>query len=674
MMKKRRIDMSKISNPNRHIEEYLNEYIEFDKPGFAVLITGSWGCGKTYFIDHYISEVNAEKRKRFVRISLNGTRDTADICGQILIQLCTSKLSKAIPLVGKIVAGASKFFNVDGIISAQDLVNLESKELAPKILIIDDLERCGLPISETLGFLNSFIETHGLKVVLLGYEEEIVPDDFSMATAAESKEESEKEDKGTCSREQARYRRIREKVIGKTFVIEEHAEAVVPSLIENQPEFLKSVLQNNCSTLISIVQITANDKRDEYNYRALQHTLRDFHLLCKKINAEYLDHPALMRDLLHTFCAIGYEIQLGKLVPSEILDEKYCFPEILDPKTPKAGETKIDVLLERHSIKINDIILGKTLLAQIFDNKAISDTSINEALGNSVYFYKEKTFADYVSLWYWRDQEDEDAAEIVKRVRDGLAEYRYTIPGEILHLFDSLLALSANSAIPESKEDILSMGKKYVEHLAATEKLLISSEHDDIDDLLVFGHGGLGYFSKETPEFQAIGNLLYELGKETVRKKQIADLPNILKELATNTGEVCGRLSQGDLRTVDVFKEVTPDEFFEALMKIPNRKKSQVAFMLKNRYGHADVNPHVFRNEFEFLKNLDRIIQLHLKSAPAYTPSVEMLKFIRRDYLAPALEKVRRFVEEGGKVHANCTSDVESVSASAPETQLHEDR
>lgn len=666
MMQKRRIDMSKISNPNRHIEEYLNEYIEFDKPGFAVLITGSWGCGKTYFIDHYISGVNAEKRKRFVRISLNGTRDTADICGQILIQLCTSKLSKVVPLVGKIVAGASKYFNVDGIISAKDLIDLESKKLSPKILIIDDLERCGLPISETLGFLNSFIETHGLKVILLGYEEEIVPDDFFMANAAESKEESEKEDKETCSREQARYRRIREKVIGKTFVIEEHAEAVVPSLIENQPEVLKSVLQNNWSTLISIVQIAANHKRKEYNYRALQHTLRDFHLLCKKINSKYLDHPALIRDLLHTFCAIGYEIQLGKLVPSDIMDEKYSFPEILGPKTTQPRVPKIDALLERHSIKVNDIILGKTLLAQIFDNKAISDTSLNEALGNSVYFYKEKTPADFVSLWYWRDQEDEEAAEIVKRVRDGLAEYRYKIPGEILHLFDSLLALSANSAIPESKEDILLMAKNYIEHLALDDNFRIEDEHDDIDNLLVFGHGGLGYFSKETPEFQAIGHLLYEIGKETVRKKKIADLSNILKELAMNTGEVCSRLSQGDLLTIDVFKEISPKKFFEALMKIPNRKKGQVAFMLQNRYGYPDVNAHVCRNEFGFLENLDRMIVSHLNSAPVYTPSVEMLKLIRKGYLGPALEKVRSFLGRESEVHEQCKPKGEFVLALAP--------
>lgn len=43
-----------LGGDNQHITEYLDYYV-FDKkePEFAVLLTGKWGIGKTYYIDAY---------------------------------------------------------------------------------------------------------------------------------------------------------------------------------------------------------------------------------------------------------------------------------------------------------------------------------------------------------------------------------------------------------------------------------------------------------------------------------------------------------------------------------------------------------------------------------------------------------------------------------------------
>ena len=39
---------------NRHIEKYLDHYLEITTPDYAVMLKGEWGCGKTYFIKKYI--------------------------------------------------------------------------------------------------------------------------------------------------------------------------------------------------------------------------------------------------------------------------------------------------------------------------------------------------------------------------------------------------------------------------------------------------------------------------------------------------------------------------------------------------------------------------------------------------------------------------------------------
>ena len=35
---------------NTQLISYLDEYLQMQTPQFAVMITGKWGCGKTYFI------------------------------------------------------------------------------------------------------------------------------------------------------------------------------------------------------------------------------------------------------------------------------------------------------------------------------------------------------------------------------------------------------------------------------------------------------------------------------------------------------------------------------------------------------------------------------------------------------------------------------------------------
>lgn len=37
---------------NKHIIDYLNDYIQMSAPRYAVLLKGKWGCGKTYFIQN----------------------------------------------------------------------------------------------------------------------------------------------------------------------------------------------------------------------------------------------------------------------------------------------------------------------------------------------------------------------------------------------------------------------------------------------------------------------------------------------------------------------------------------------------------------------------------------------------------------------------------------------
>ena len=49
---------------NDYIIEYLDYYINLENPQYAVLLTGKWGCGKTYFIKKLIEKWKESKESK----------------------------------------------------------------------------------------------------------------------------------------------------------------------------------------------------------------------------------------------------------------------------------------------------------------------------------------------------------------------------------------------------------------------------------------------------------------------------------------------------------------------------------------------------------------------------------------------------------------------------------
>ena len=42
--------------PKTHLESYLEYYLSLESPGFAVLVKGPWGTGKTFQVKKFIPE------------------------------------------------------------------------------------------------------------------------------------------------------------------------------------------------------------------------------------------------------------------------------------------------------------------------------------------------------------------------------------------------------------------------------------------------------------------------------------------------------------------------------------------------------------------------------------------------------------------------------------------
>lgn len=167
-------------------------YLEDRENTYALMLTGEWGCGKTYFVKHALTEnlESGESRHPVVVASAYGVKDLAELCGAIeagFISKCAigragsgEKSRKdslvefakdtGVSFLGKKIRELEKKAGVDLKMAPLNAVNLI---IGPEaLLIIDDVERCDMGLRELLGAVDHLVVGCGKKVILVCNEDE----------------------------------------------------------------------------------------------------------------------------------------------------------------------------------------------------------------------------------------------------------------------------------------------------------------------------------------------------------------------------------------------------------------------------------------------------------------------------------------------------------------------
>jgi predicted ATPase len=91
---------------NSHVETYLDYYFSLPHaPGFAVLLKGKWGSGKTWFINKYCEKFkdNKDNKQKCLYISLYGMTAFSEIEDAFFQQLHPVLSLKGMAITGKIL-------------------------------------------------------------------------------------------------------------------------------------------------------------------------------------------------------------------------------------------------------------------------------------------------------------------------------------------------------------------------------------------------------------------------------------------------------------------------------------------------------------------------------------------------------------------------------------------
>lgn len=267
------------------LNQYIKHYIEKDLSKSAIMISGEWGSGKSFYIDHTLKPYLEENNHKCIVISLYGLSEIAELSKSIYIEKRVKKLqlnseagNTGLIIGTTIVKGITGYFGVDLTVREAKLKKLYNAiNLKGTVIILEDVERTKINLFELFGFVNSLVEQEGVKVLLVTNEKELIEYEPINVDNQEERKFSELMDRITDNAnriytdETKHYLRIKEKTISDTLIFENNQQDVVIQILSEFDE-LKKHTMNSEKVANEIIEIM--DYYRIHNFRVLKYALQ----------------------------------------------------------------------------------------------------------------------------------------------------------------------------------------------------------------------------------------------------------------------------------------------------------------------------------------------------------------------------------------------------------------
>lgn len=644
-----------MENSNKHIEDYLNEYLQIEKPGFAVLIKGAWGSGKTYFVKNYIEHQLKPNNKELkpIYISLFGVSSKEEIDSRIyeavhnLINKPVSKLAfgvaKTATLIGcNILGGAAAQEAASRIIGESKKIGKFLKECKDNyVLFFDDCERASVDLVELFGFVNPFVEDDGLHCILIADEAAWI-DQFKQQSVVQknvyeikpSENKSNKirnlkyqiEEVNECEKVRS-LKLIKEKVIGKEFTVRTDVEDVLNQWLDKSKgidqinERTKKILRKNKSLLSRIVSFSGVS-----NYRAIRYSLLDFDLFIggsgNKFNIpdNLLCKQEFNELLVADFFCIHYSFYLGNLTNTDIGKET---PAIVHIAAYMNKDSNIDVpatAWEKHSelysiiprLSVNTGSYGKKWFDVWKDwlTKSQYDVEyVKKLINESEWFDKNKShILQKIYRWPFLSAKEGDSA--ISAFYKALKQKILLNSNEIFSLFYHLYWYAQKGALCETADELYERMSKYVK---SVKNSLVYEKLDESSEILQY-HSLYREYENKNEEFRH----LMENELAAVKQKKNHDTLDLFyKNLASKNVETllsaCAMMSeQYGKNEFFSFQKIDVDRFLKIFVSHNPETQNRIRNAFERRYNHIKMDD----EEKKFLEKMRTVVERKFKEKP----------------------------------------------------------
>lgn len=610
-----------MENPNKHINEFLDYYYKYDgEPGYAVLINGKWGTGKTWFVAKN-KKIHEEEGRKFLYVSLYGLTSFEQIEDEIFKQLHPLLSSKSMAITGKVLKGLLKTtlkIDIDGddkggltVGSSIPDIDLPDylRDTESYILIFDDLERASIDLVSLLGYINYFVEHQGHKVVIIANEEELLH-------------------KLSGNDTQSVYRRIKEKLIGKSFTIQAELKVAIKHFISGiENRRVKELYERELDEIVMLY----NDSQAG-NLRSLNHSLHDFERFVCLFDDGYIDNRELMLHLLKIFLCLSFEIRSGNISASDILDlvnESYKGYGRLDDKGKDLSP--LGKMIHKYKgIAFYDLLIEDRDWYIFFDKGTCDVESIRLALSNSKYLRSENT-AEWVKLWDLLSISSSEFEQLLQSVVEDFYSQRYKDENIVRHVAGILLNLSSLELFKQSREFILSMACQCIDKIKHEGGLVVRlnsiGEFRENESYL-----GLGFIEKDSVEFKSLTDYINKCKKDLLADLLPVKASELIEDMYKDPDKfykslVVGGSSDDTYVDVPIFAYVEPNSFVEEFIEADGKVKNMVRGAFDSRYRNT-TRSDILKSELPFLQKSAELIEEYIVSSECKFVNYQLRKYL----------------------------------------------
>lgn len=586
---------------NEQIKEYLNYYLSFDySPGFAVMLTGEWGSGKTYFINDFLN-TNVVKNK-YIYISLYGVTSLEDIDTQIIQQLFPklSQIKYKLPAsIFKSILSHKYGLNIRATTVIKNMDSLEDK-----IIIIDDLERVSANLNDVLGYINDFVEHKELKVIVLCNPIEL--------------------------NKYLQNKNIIEKVVGKKFEVEGDVDNAFES-------FLNILQHNDCKEYINnnkFMIIDIYNKSLDKNLRNLKHAMINFETMYKNIEYKFWHCKELIDKLL--FWLFVFSIEINSKDNSFTIDDISKIPSFhllsmfsqATEQSEKDNTIKaIEELIEKHEIGEIDCLLRVEHWTKFFNEGYLSREELTDSLNNTIYFAQNANEC-WIKLKNWGYLSDKEYTDCIQDIELQLQNLNITKPFDILNVYGVMIALSSIDLYSYNTSTLFDHFKAYSYNIKNMGYWL----NVDAYQLKVYN------LNEDMHEFTNIplildiiyymNDLIYNFKCEKLKN----DNSSILELLSTDFKlfeYTVNAFERSDYyKNIPVLKYINSSAFFDYIYELSNENLKLVPRFFRQRYEPELDKCPIFNEEKPFIEELNEILHERLMTID-YVPSKKHLQKIK---------------------------------------------
>lgn len=531
-----------ISTLNKHIENYLDYYVQDTKSEYGIFIDGEWGAGKTWFIKKYI-EKGQTNSKKFIYVSLNGLSNTKQIDDEIFRIVHPLLGGTAVKTASRIFSGVVKAtlkIDIKGVADANGDLDLSLPNIKlpdflkisnDYLLIFDDLERCKIPLGEVFGYINHFIEQEKFKAIVIGNESKFLDD--------------------------SNIKEVKEKFIETTFKYKSDSEIAIEDFLsyifgDSYPEIKQEFIR-------SIIEVFNLSKSK--NLRSLKQSISNFRRLIDELELNFKDDENLISHLLRYFLIFSLEEKSGKLDKLDLYGNN-------------------EFMQKYNFSSYSNYILDSDTWLNIIKNNIIEKDVIKLQLKTNYYdLIAEKP--EWLRLWNFRDLKNNDFCTIIRRVEENIKFGNYQEEGEIKHIL-GLFLFFKNEGLYDGDIDLL---EKY--SLENIEKIMKSKNVNEKSnyeaEIFEGSYAGYGIMSHETKEYKEFLKKIKEIYVKILIKNinfnfdSKGDFSKFIEILNNNS-------RNNNYYKIPVLKYVDADNFVNKFMKIDVKCKNRIINALVERF------------------------------------------------------------------------------------------